>query len=252
MDVGSSTKLYMIRHGEAWANVEPIIGGMKGDRGLTPLGFAQAERLRDRLAATHEIQPDVVIASTLPRARQTAEILAPALGRPIIWDDDIQELRPGTADGITLDELQATYGIPDFRSNPFREMSPGGENWPQFMLRIATALNRITAEHAGKTIVLVTHGGVIDASFLYFMRINTLTVPPVELSPHNTSITLWEQRTRNGQAVRWRLVSYNDVFHLRDIGHREPTLWEDLAHEPEVGADKPSVPLPTGNSHRKG
>jgi len=81
------THLYLIRHAEAVSNVEPIIAGMRGDTGLTAHGVAQAERLRDRLAAG-EIAADVLIASTLPRAQQTAEIIAPALGLPIIWDDE--------------------------------------------------------------------------------------------------------------------------------------------------------------------
>ena len=90
---GPKTNLYLIRHGEAVSNVEPIIGGMRGDVGLTALGIAQAERLRDRLAATHEIPADVLIASNLPRARQTAEIIQPALGVPVCLDESVQEMR---------------------------------------------------------------------------------------------------------------------------------------------------------------
>jgi len=64
------TQLYLIRHGQAFCNVENLIAGMESDVGLTPVGVAQAERLRDRLSATGEIAADVLIASTLPRARQ--------------------------------------------------------------------------------------------------------------------------------------------------------------------------------------
>ena len=90
------TQLYLIRHAEAMAAVKDFVG----DGGLTPLGILQAERLRDRLTASKEIEADVFIASTFPRARQTAEIIAPALGVPLAIDDSIQELRPGEADGI--------------------------------------------------------------------------------------------------------------------------------------------------------
>ncbi|NCC33746.1 MAG: histidine phosphatase family protein, partial [Chloroflexia bacterium] len=102
------TQLYLIRHGEAWANVQPILAGMQGDKGLTPRGVKQAERLRDRLAHG-ELQADVLIASTLPRARQTAEIIQPALGLPIILDDEVQELRLGEADGMTNQEAWAIF-----------------------------------------------------------------------------------------------------------------------------------------------
>ena len=59
------THLYLIRHGEALGAVKRIIGNTP----LSPFGITQAERLRDRLAATGEIAADVLISSTLVRAR---------------------------------------------------------------------------------------------------------------------------------------------------------------------------------------
>lgn len=55
--------------------------------------MTQAERLRDRLARTGEITADVLIASPLPRARQTAEMLAPALGLMVTLDAEMEEWR---------------------------------------------------------------------------------------------------------------------------------------------------------------
>ncbi|MCA1667135.1 MAG: histidine phosphatase family protein, partial [Thermomicrobia bacterium] len=130
------THLYLIRHGEAVANVEPIMGGMRGDTGLTPLGVQQAEALRDRLAESGEIAADVLIASTLPRAQQTAEIIAPALGLPIVGEDDVQEMRVGEADALRLDEFARRYGVPDFARDPYRPLATGGESWAQFLLRV--------------------------------------------------------------------------------------------------------------------
>src|SRR4051794_29958771 len=98
------TDLYIIRHGEGDYQVRKIVPGPKGDKGLSDLGRQQARRLHDRLAATSEIKADVLIASSLPRARETAEIIAPALGLPVLLDDDLQELRPGETDGLTFAE----------------------------------------------------------------------------------------------------------------------------------------------------
>lgn len=243
------TRLYLIRHGEAVVNVEPILGGMRGDVGLTPRGIAQAERLRDRLQRTREIAADVVIASTLPRARQTAEIIAPALGQPLTFDDEVQEVRVGEADGLTVQEAWTRFGKPDFENDPLRALAPGGESWGQFMLRIGQALTRITRTHKGKTIVIVCHGGVIDGSFLFFFGLNTLALPPTYFGTHNTSITQWEQFTYNG-SDRWRLVSYNDATHLRGIGVHESIRWEDISPEPDSGSDRPAVPLPTESDDR--
>jgi probable phosphoglycerate mutase len=240
------TNLFLIRHGESYANtdVNGGIAGMEGDRGLTPLGRQQAERLRDRLAASHEIAADVLIASTLPRARQTAEIIAPALGVEIQFDDDVQELRPGESDGLTIAEARKRFGFPELRKEPYTQVAPSGENWGQFVLRVGTALNRITREHAGKTIVVVTHGGFIDSSFLVFLQMHTLVPPPVDFYTHNTSITHWQQ-VRHDEGARWRLVRYNDDTHIRDIlvDHRD--IWERALREKPAEEEHPAVPIPT-------
>src|SRR5438477_11714955 len=107
------THLYLIRHAESiLAHNGHVIDIMKEDR-LTPEGIKQAERLRDRLAATGEIKADALLASTFPRASQTAEIIAPALGLPVILDDDLQEMRPGNSGGMYWDEYIEKHGRPD-------------------------------------------------------------------------------------------------------------------------------------------
>lgn len=228
------TNLYLIRHGEAFGNVEPVLAGMKGDKGLTPRGVAQAERLRDRLA-TGEIAVDVLIASTLPRARQTAEIIQPSLGLPISFDDEVQELMIGEADGMLSQDAWAKFGPPDFDAQPLRRIAPGGESWPEFVLRVAAALDRITRAHAGKSIMVVCHGGVIDGAFIHFFQMPSMILPPTDFHTRNTSITHWERLTRRGRDM-WRLNSYNDITHLHGVGATESLRWED---------DHPATPVPT-------
>jgi probable phosphoglycerate mutase len=235
------TDLYLIRHGE----MSPVRGFIRDD-GLSPLGRLQAERLRDRLAATGEIKADVLITSTFPRALQTTEIIAPALGLVPIPDDDLQELRTGEAYGLSIEEFREKYQEVSFEENPFRALAPGAENWAQFMLRVGTALYRITREHAGKTIVLVCHGGIIDGSFLYFFRLSSLTVPPVYMYTRNASITHWQQNISEQRGVYWRLMKYNDVFHLHDIGSSTRIPWARLSARPASDDDRPAEPLETG------
>jgi probable phosphoglycerate mutase len=234
------THLYLIRHGEAVGAVQRRVADAIPDAGLTPLGRSQAARLRDRLASTHEIAADVLIASTFERARETAEIIAPALGNlPLTLDEDVQELRTGEADGLPWEEFDSRYGPHDFDQDPYTPVAPGGESWSHFKLRVGAALHRIIREHAGKTIVIVCHGGVIDGSFLYFFGLPTLTHPPIGFLTHNTSITEWESYDHRG-SPRWRLVRYNDDLHLRDH-----VQWVGVSAEAETGADALAVPLPT-------
>jgi probable phosphoglycerate mutase len=236
------TQLYLIRHAEAMAAIKGFIG----DGGLSPLGVRQAGRLRDRLAATKEIEADILIASTFPRAHQTAEIIAPALGLPLILDDTIQELRPGEADGMPVETFRKTYGAVNFMQNPFQPIAPGGENWGQFMLRVGEALDGIVRKYEGKTIVLVCHGGVIDGSFLYFFKMSAWTLPPARFYTRNTSITHWKQLTSDiDEEKYWHLMKYNDAFHLHDIGTTAQIPWGDILNHPASDADRPSVPVQT-------
>ena len=233
------TDLYLIRHGEALGAILDIIG----DTALSPLGILQAERLRDRLAATGEIAADVLISSTFKRARQTAETIAPALDLPIVLDDEVQELRDGVAEGLLEEEYRAKYGEVNFRETPFRQVAPAGENWGQFVLRVSTALDRIIRENEGKTIVIVCHGGVIGVSFIYFFGMGSLQYPQAGFDTDNTSITHWARRSFKGRTARWRLKSYNDDMHLRDIRSSTRIPWKAISATSVEGAEQPIVPL---------
>lgn len=213
----AGTLLHLIRHGEAYSNIRgegKVVSGMKGDRGLTARGIAQVERLRDRLLATGELAADVVLASTLPRAWQTAQLLAPIWETPIIPDDDLHELRPGEMDGLAIAEARERYGYVDFARNAYQAKSPGGENWGMFVLRVGAMLDRITREHAGKTIALITSGGVIHATFLVFFSLPSLEPPKAWFATSNASITTWEQRPWRDTPSVWTLLRYNDTSHL--------------------------------------
>lgn len=240
------THIYLIRHGEAVANVENILAGMRSDTGLTPLGVTQAERLRDRLAGTGEINADVLIASTLPRALQTAEIIAPALGLDIIPDDEVQEMRPGEADGLRVREYIERYGpFRDSREEPYRPLAPGGDSWGSFVTRVGDALHRIASEHDGKTVVVVCHGGVVDASLLIGLGMASVAPALGQFHTHNTAITEWERGllVRAETIQRWRLIRYNDDLHTRDIGATERIQWTRIPLTHPAG--EPAAPLPT-------
>jgi probable phosphoglycerate mutase len=233
------TDLYFIRHGEALGAIHDIIG----DTSLSPLGILQAERLRDRLAATGEIAADVLISSTFKRARQTAKIIAPALALPIVLDDEVQELRDGVGEGMHVEEYRTKYGQVNFRETPFRQVAPAGENWGQFVLRVSTALDRIVREHEGKTTIIVCHGGVIGVSFLYFFGMGSLQYPQAGFDTHNTSITHWSRHSLSGRPARWRLKCYNDAMHLRDIDSPTRIPWKAISASPAEGAEQQIVPL---------
>ncbi|HET8846960.1 MAG TPA: histidine phosphatase family protein [Ktedonobacteraceae bacterium] len=225
------THLYLIRHGDATTtSPNPL-----EDPRLTTLGIAQAERLRDRLVEGGEIRADVLIASTMLRARQTAEIIAPALGLSILYDDEVQEWRFPEDETINVDEYVEYFKSLPHEQKPFFQVIPGAESWVQFMLRACVSLNRITQQYKDKTIVIVCHGGVIDASFHFFLRLSTLHLPPSYFDTHNTSITHWYRTGQSevgfaGFPPSWTLERYNDIMHLQDLHSAVRIPWRDISH----------------------
>ena len=210
-----ATELYLVRHGEAVANVEPLIGGMRGDPGLTPRGRDQCRRLQERLTQ-QVMHVDHLVSSTLPRALETAGYVAQALGLPVLPDDGLHELRPGEADGLTVQEWRARYRVGEESSgtrDPYREFSPGGESWATFLARAGTALSRLVARHRGQTVVAVCHAGVVEASFALAFGLGA-GARRVDCAPLNTSLTHWRHQEASDGAPEWRLVSFNDARHL--------------------------------------
>jgi probable phosphoglycerate mutase len=211
-----TTHLYLIRHGEAFSNVERTMGGMRGDRGLTELGFAQARALAARLARG-EIPADVLYASTLPRARQTAELVAEALKLPAIWDDELHELRPGEADGMQVREAAARFeGFARFLQEIYTPIAPDGESWGSFQMRVSAALERIVRDNTGRQIVVVAHGGVIEVSFLHLLGLGPQMRARAAFVSQNTAITHWRHQEVRGR-WEWHLLSHNDHQHLHGL-----------------------------------
>jgi len=211
---GAATRLVLVRHGEAQCHVDQIVGGLNGCSGLSDHGRRQATALRDRLAASGELAgADLLYASTLPRAVETAEILAPALGGLAVrQDEDLCELHPGSADGITWEDFRAKYTWPGgWDTSFYRPMAPGAESWALFSARVGAVLTRLAADHAGRTVVVACHGGVIENSLRALGHL--ALSPPFLVRIDNTSITEWERPAGTGER-RWTLVRFNDAAHL--------------------------------------
>jgi broad specificity phosphatase PhoE len=210
-----TTQLYLIRHGESIPNIEPIIGGMRGDAGLTDRGREQAHLLQQRLR-TEELRADQLYASTLPRAWETADYVARALRLPVQPADELHELRPGDADGMTVDEWQDRDGgfdPPPALKDPFRAFSPGGESWAAFLVRAGAALTTLVDRHPDEAIVAVCHAGIVEASFYLAFGLGS-TGNRVSFAALNTSITQWRHRRGPGGRRDWTIVTFNDAAHL--------------------------------------
>jgi probable phosphoglycerate mutase len=209
----SDTHVVLVRHGHARAVELGVVAGHRGCVGLSATGRRQAEGLRDRLVGAG-FRADAVVTSVLPRAIETAEVIAEGLGvgtACIPHDCGLCERHPGEADGLTWDELVARYGPLDPVREPDRPMSPGGETGRAFRRRALAGVEALAARHAGGTVLAVTHGGVILAATLALLGVAPRSFAH-ELA--NTSVTEWV-RTDDG---RWLLHRFNDAAHLERSG----------------------------------
>jgi probable phosphoglycerate mutase len=212
------TRLVLVRHGQAQSFLDGVIGGATGCTGLSELGRHQAAALRDRLQRTGDLDDAAAIyTSTLPRARETAAIVGEALAGAATPDPScgLCELHVDERlDGKPFEDFAESYEWPP-TSNPYLPWAEGAEPWAEFVLRIGRELDEITRRHAGETVVVVCHGGVIAAAMTVFAELPLRQ--PFRLHIENTSLTEW-QRTPDLRGVdRWTLHRFNDVAHLEGM-----------------------------------
>jgi probable phosphoglycerate mutase len=215
----TTTRIVLVRHGEAQSHVEGVVGGRQGCTGLSDLGRRQAEALRDRLARTNELgEVHALYASTLPRASETASIIAPAVGDlDVVEIEDLREFDIGPeGDGLAWEELEQRFPTPDVWT-PFHHHVPGAETWAGFAARVGGALDAIARTHRGQTVVVACHGGVVEHSFTAFHgRGMTGWLGAVLIQ--NCGITEWQHQERPDlpwvKERTWSLVRHNDHSHV--------------------------------------
>jgi len=204
-------RLILVRHGAAHAGFHGVIGGPKGCTGLTDHGRQQAAALRDYLAASGRVRADVLLASVIPRAIETASIIAPGLAiETFARECDLCEVHTGVADGLEWAEWGVRYGSFSMEADPDRVFAPEGESWNSFHERVQQMLQRLAKEYEGRTVVAVCHAGVIMASVRMLLGIDPL-VPGAWLHPTNTGLTEWEWEP---EFQRWTLHTFNEATHL--------------------------------------
>ena len=160
------TELIVIRHGETDWNRQHRFQGQI-DVPLNALGLEQARRLGQRLAAEWVAVPlgaalHTLLVSDLQRARQTAQPLADALGRPALVQPLWREQGFGVLEGLdvpTIRQRHAGLWAQWLRHDADYALPQGGESNVAFHARVLQALGALPA---AARVVVVTHGGVLD------------------------------------------------------------------------------------------
>jgi probable phosphoglycerate mutase len=211
------TNIVLIRHGETAWNAERRLQGH-----LDIVLNAEGERQADLMAGALAGEPlDLIVASDLLRARQTAAALGRVSGLPVQLDHGLRERCYGGFEGLLYSEIAQRFPA-EFAAWQARNVDamlpPGanhGETFRQFYTRVTGAMLRWAKAHPGKTLALVAHGGVLECAYRAALGLPLET--PRDFKVHNASINRF---TVTDGALK--LHSWGETGHLR------PAVLDDL------------------------
>ncbi len=190
-------------------NHERRFGG-HGPTPLTDFGHEQAALTAAHLGESDE--PTVLISSDLPRARQTATPIAAACGVDLTLDPDVRERSVGVFDNMLFADAKAQH--PDhwarLVSGDPTGCPPGGETIDAVFARVSGALERMVEQHAGKRVIVVSHGIAIFHAIAHIFGLGS---PGAGLQVFalvgNCSASRFRYRNHH-----WRVNAINDRAHL--------------------------------------
>ena len=209
--------LYVIRHGESIINVAPpnSIPREDLDTSLTDLGRKQAMAVAKWLPV-HVPEIHALFASTMKRARETAEFVADAYQREIFFDNRLREIGNSYLDTspIPSDALPDRYSDVSPYHFPFSPVTPlieRSETSLHFRARVGLFLDEIIRKHEKETVLVVAHGWIVNA--IADSVFNVGTYRRCDIHVLNTGVTHFEYRGNNGWET-WRVYYMSRVDHL--------------------------------------
>lgn len=188
------TTLFLVRNADTDFTRDRRVAGRR-DIGLSADGRAQAAALRDHLQASkHELVE--ILASPLPRAVETAEILAAPMGHGVVRDPRLIDFDAGRWEGRTHQEIGASPDYQRFLVNPVDESIPGGEKISAVRDRVVAAVSQALADNElGASILLVSHAGPLRVLLAHYLGMNLVHYHRLRLSPASISILRFESET---------------------------------------------------------
>ena len=205
-------KVYFVRHGQTECNAQFL--HQNENTTLSDKGIEQAKILAKRFS---KIPIDIILASPIQRAKQTAEIINKELKKEIIYSYLIKEWkRPAEFEGKkSADPIvsEAHKIINSHQDDPKWHYSDE-ENFIEFKDRIKKFLDFLTLEVKQENILVVSHAGPIKL-ITFLMALGDMVKPEIyygfadTFRIYNTSITFCEKKDG-----LWSVEAFNDHRHL--------------------------------------
>ena len=198
-------QLTLVRHGVTDWNASGRFQGHT-DVPLSDQGRAQAAALAEHLQGVIP-KVDLVYASPLTRAQETAEIVFP--GRDVVLDERLKELHFGAFEGATQTENEHHPAWETWFADPFGRRAPGGESYEELMLRASEWLDTLPKDANS---FAFTHSGTIR---MLVSHVLGLTRPPWRKRIYLAHTGMTRILFQNDEAVIERV---NDTRHLSSTG----------------------------------
>ena len=181
------TNLIIVRHGESLGNSKRIMLGST-DLDMSPRGFEQAAACADFLK---EEQIDFIYSSDLIRAYNTALPHAKLRGKEVITDKRLREMHVGRWENRPFAEIAAEEGdlYREWREKFGTLVFPGGESILDAGIRLHKTLAEIAKRHAGSTVLVATHAGVIRSFWGQLLGISPERIGAELPFPINASVS---------------------------------------------------------------
>jgi probable phosphoglycerate mutase len=206
-----TVRLLLIRHGRVdfvSRRFRQTPRGRQWDPPLGQQGREQAQRLTARLRLMDP--PALVLVSPFTRCRQTISPFLESSGIEPLIEEDVGEVHIGEWEGLSFEEI---ISEDEELARRFREqeamfsMAPGGESGAELRERVVRAVEAGLATVDDGTVLVIAHGGVINAYLGHVMGI----AHDMFFLPDNASIN-----TVLVDGDRRDMKFLNDVRHLTD------------------------------------
>lgn len=204
-------RFFLVRHGETMWNRQGKYQG-QSDVPLTDEGREQARFLSERLK---DEKIDVIYASDLDRAIETAAIIAKYHDLNVLPAPLMRELNFGIWEGMTYDEIIQKWPqeYNEWQRDPHNKKPPEGETLAELCKRVSKFLKETAREHPDSRILVVSHAGPIRAILSVLLNLRQDFFWKFKIS--NTSITIIEYDGQKELAESDAfIVTVNNTYHL--------------------------------------
>ncbi len=208
-----TTRLYLVRHGATPLTAEDRFSGAENVH-LSEEGRAQAAQLAHRL---EDDRIDAVYCSPLDRTLETANVIAKPHGLTPITRDGLREISHGHWEGLSRKEVEEKFSeeYATWESDPFTFAPEGGESGISVLARALPIIREVVVNHVDMNVLVVSHKATLRLIISSLLGFDARGYRDrLDQAPACLNVLDFKD------AVRARLMLFNDISHYADHPHR--------------------------------